>query len=44
VSGRHGTPVDVFIDTAGVALAWALWARFGRSLPSRRFQTNERRP
>jgi len=30
VTGRHGTPVDVLIDTAGVALVWALWARAGR--------------
>ena len=27
VEGRHGTPVDVFIDAAGVAVAAALWAR-----------------
>lgn len=27
VEGRHGTPVDVLIDTAGVAVAMALTAR-----------------
>ena len=26
VEGRHGTPFDVLIDAAGVAIAWALWA------------------
>lgn len=25
VPGRHGTPVDVLIDAAGVALAFVLW-------------------
>jgi VanZ family protein len=31
VDGRHGTPVDVLIDAAGVALAAALWrARYPR--------------
>jgi VanZ family protein len=24
IQGRHGTPVDVAIDTAGVAVAWGL--------------------
>ncbi|CAB4874756.1 unannotated protein [freshwater metagenome] len=27
VPGRHGTPVDVFIDGGGVLLAWWLWSR-----------------
>jgi VanZ family protein len=27
VNGRHGTPVDVLIDAAGVAIAIALYAR-----------------
>ena len=30
VDGRHGTPVDVAIDAAGVALAWLVARRFGR--------------
>jgi VanZ family protein len=31
VEGRHGTPVDVVIDAAGVAVAAALWqARYAR--------------
>jgi VanZ family protein len=30
VSGRHGTPVDVLIDTAGIAIAWALTVRIER--------------
>jgi VanZ family protein len=25
VTGRHGTPVDVLIDAAGVAVAFVLW-------------------
>lgn len=25
VHGRHGSPIDVLIDTAGVAIAWLLW-------------------
>jgi VanZ family protein len=25
VAGRVGSPVDVLIDTTGVAIAWALW-------------------
>jgi VanZ family protein len=25
VEGRSGSPLDVLIDAAGVALAWALW-------------------
>ncbi len=35
VAGRHGTPADVLIDAAGVALAWGLWARLvrGRARP-----------
>jgi VanZ family protein len=31
VAGRHGSPVDVLIDTAGVAIAWALWLRASRA-------------
>jgi VanZ family protein len=27
VEGRHGSPVDVLIDAAGVAIAVALWSR-----------------
>ena len=27
VEGRVGSPRDVLIDAAGVALAWALWSR-----------------
>jgi VanZ family protein len=27
VDGRHGSPIDVLIDTAGVAVAWLLWRR-----------------
>ncbi|MEA2390764.1 MAG: hypothetical protein QOK31_873 [Solirubrobacteraceae bacterium] len=27
VHGRHGTPVDVLIDSAGVALAWLAFER-----------------
>ena len=30
VSGRHGTIVDVAIDTAGVAVAWSAWALWNR--------------
>ena len=30
VGGRHGTPVDVLIDTAGIAIAWALTVRLER--------------
>ena len=30
VEGRHGTPVDVVIDAAGVAIAWALREAFRR--------------
>jgi VanZ family protein len=30
VSGRHGTPVDWAIDTAGAAIGLALYGRFGR--------------
>ena len=30
VSGRVGAPLDVLIDSAGVALGVALWRRFGR--------------
>jgi VanZ family protein len=25
VSGRHGSPVDVLIDAAGVTVAWTVW-------------------
>lgn len=28
VEGRHGSPIDVLIDTAGVATAWLLWNRW----------------
>jgi VanZ family protein len=31
VAGRHGSPVDVLIDSAGVATAWALWLRASRA-------------
>ena len=31
VAGRHGSPVDVLIDAAGVAVAWALWLRASRA-------------
>lgn len=27
VDGRHGTPVDVLIDSTGVAVAWLMWRR-----------------
>ena len=27
VHGRHGTPIDVLIDTTGVAIAWLIWRR-----------------
>ncbi len=27
VAGRHGSPIDVLIDGAGVAIAWALVRR-----------------
>ena len=30
VSGRVGAPLDVLIDSAGVALGVAVWRRFGR--------------
>lgn len=34
IGGRHGTPVDVLIDSAGVAIAWALTTRArGRAAP-----------
>ena len=29
VHGRHGTPIDVLIDTAGVAAAWIVTRRRG---------------
>jgi VanZ family protein len=32
VEGRHGTPVDVLIDTAGVVIAMALTARRVRAV------------
>jgi VanZ family protein len=31
VAGRHGSPVDVLIDSAGVAIAWAAWIRLRAS-------------
>jgi len=38
VEGRHGTPIDVLIDTTGVAIAYAIWhrrsARPGRARPA----------
>jgi VanZ family protein len=33
VDGRHGSPLDVLIDSAGVAIAWAVWHRRGRPRP-----------
>ena len=30
VEGRHGTPVDVLIDSAGIALAWLVSERIRR--------------
>jgi VanZ family protein len=30
IEGRHGTPVDVLIDAAGMAIAYALWARYSQ--------------
>jgi len=33
VAGRHGAPVDVLIDSAGVAIAWALVRRRGAQRP-----------
>jgi len=30
VDGRVGSPVDVLIDTAGVAIGLVLWRRYGR--------------
>jgi VanZ family protein len=30
VEGRHGTPVDWLIDTAGVAVAVAAWRRYSQ--------------
>jgi VanZ family protein len=30
VAGRHGSPVDVLIDAVGVAIAFALWARYSQ--------------
>ena len=30
VAGRHGSPTDVLIDAAGVAIAYALWARYSQ--------------
>jgi len=30
VSGRVGSPVDVLIDATGVAIAYALWARYSQ--------------
>jgi VanZ family protein len=35
VEGRHGSPVDVLIDAAGVALAWAGWRRLRAQRGSR---------
>jgi hypothetical protein len=35
VSGRHGSPVDVAIDSLGVAVAYALWRRLGARGASR---------
>jgi VanZ family protein len=31
VAGRHGSPVDVLIDSTGVAIAWAVWLRASRA-------------
>ena len=33
VEGRVGSPLDVLIDSAGVAIAWLLWERRGRPRP-----------
>src|SRR5262245_44263218 len=33
VHGRHGSPVDVLIDTTGVAIAWTVWHLRGRPEP-----------
>ena len=36
VDGRHGSPVDVLIDSTGIALAWAAsvrWERRRRTAP-----------
>ena len=30
VEGRHGTPVDVLVDAAGVAIAYAVWRRYSQ--------------
>ena len=30
VDGRQGSPVDVLIDSAGIAIAWAITTRSGR--------------
>ena len=30
VAGRNGSPTDVLIDAAGVAVAYALWARYSQ--------------
>lgn len=35
IGGRVGSPRDVLIDTAGVAIAWALWARRERRVAHR---------
>ena len=37
VEGRVGSPIDVLIDSAGVALAWALWRWRGRRAVAARF-------
>jgi VanZ family protein len=36
VHGREGTPRDVLIDAAGVAIAYALWRRHSRRGAARR--------
>lgn len=35
VHGRHGSPVDVLIDTTGIAIAWLLWRARERRLTAR---------
>ncbi len=43
VDGRHGSPVDVLIDTAGIAVVWVLQRRYGAAI-DRRWRTWRGRP
>jgi hypothetical protein len=41
VHGRHGTPIDVAIDSVGVVIAWLLYSGARRAGPGRRRDGSE---